>query len=268
MGPCVSGRGCSGDSDCPCVRRSPGSRRAFSRSGLISARLGDSCAEIGEKGGMRKDLGPLTTNRRVGHEPFTVGGQAQGALLDFWRWACSDLAGNSLRGILAEYIVALALDAAAGVRTQWDAVDIRTAEGLRVEVKSSAYLQSWAQSKPSNITFSIAPASGWDGQTDEYSPESLRRSDVYVFCVLHHQDKRTLDPLDLDQWDFYVLATSVLDEACPVQRTISLASLQRLKPTRTSFTGLRQIVTSCVAAEVVPQDPQQLPPKTSPSPPM
>ncbi|MGW5990781.1 hypothetical protein ACWFRT_34045 [Streptomyces anulatus] len=214
---------------------------------------------------MHEDLGPLIINRRGGHEPLTVGGEAQCALFDFWRWACSDLAGNALRGILAEYIVALALDAAAGVRTEWDAVDIRTAEGLRVEVKSSAYLQSWAQSKPSNISFSIAPASGWDGQTDEYSPDPLRRSDVYVFCVLHHQDKRTLDPLNLDQWDFYVLATSVLNEACPVQRTISLASLQRLKPARTTFTGLRQVVTSCVATEAGPRDPQQLPSKTPPT---
>ncbi|MFJ8253290.1 hypothetical protein [Streptomyces sp. NPDC094466] len=221
--------------------------------------------EIGEEGGMREDLGPLIINRRGGHEPLAVGGQTQGTLLDFWRWACSDLAGNALRGILAEYIVALALDAATGVRTEWDAVDIRTSEGLHVEVKSSAYLQSWSQSKPSNISFSIAPASGWDGQTDEYSPESLRRSDVYVFCVLHHQDKRTLDPLNLDQWDFYVLATSVLNEACPVQRTISLASLQRLTPARTGFTGLRQHVASCVAAEEAPRGAaQQRPSKTPP----
>lgn len=74
----------------------------------------------------------------------------------------------------------------------------------------------------------------------------LRRSDVYVFCLLHHQDKQTLDPLDLDQWTFYVLPTRVLDERCPVQKTIRLSSLKRLSPLKTDFSGLPKAVATCV----------------------
>ncbi|MEC4572858.1 hypothetical protein [Streptomyces virginiae] len=63
------------------------------------------------------------------------------------------------------------------------------------------------------------------GATD---PERLRRSDVYVFCLLEHLDKPTLDPLDLSQWAFHVLPTRVLDVAA---RT---AVRRSSKPVRTA----------------------------------
>lgn len=188
------------------------------------------------------DLGALVITRRSGSEPITADGADVGTLGEFWSWACSDLANNTMRGVLAEYLVATALGAAAGTRTEWDTVDICTSEGWRIEVKSAAYLQSWAQSRPSDISFSISPASGWDAQTDTTSTDVLRRSDVYVFCLLHHRDKQTLNPLDLDQWTFHVLPTRVLDERCPGQKTIRLSSLERLGPRRTSFGGLREAV--------------------------
>ncbi|MBC9714342.1 hypothetical protein H9Y04_17415 [Streptomyces sp. TRM66268-LWL] len=191
------------------------------------------------------DLGPLVIARRSGSEPIRAKGETMGRLSEFWSWACSDLANNTMRGVLAEYRVAMALGAATGTRTEWDTVDIRTPEQWRVEVKSAAYLQSWAQSQLSEISFSIASASGWDAQTGTSSADVLRRSDVYVFCLLHHQDKQTLDPLDLDQWTFYVLPTRVLDERCPSQKTIRLSSLQSLAPVETDFPGLHKAVARC-----------------------
>ncbi|WP_431993377.1 hypothetical protein [Streptomyces albogriseolus] len=191
------------------------------------------------------DLGPLVITPRSGSEPIRANGEAVGRLGEFWSWACSDLANNTMRGVLAEYLVATALGAAAGTRTEWDTVDIRTPEGWRVEVKSTAYLQSWAQTELSEIKFRIAPASGWDAKTGTTSAEVLRRSDVYVFCLLHHQDKQTLDPLDLGQWTFYVLPTRILDEQCPGQKSIRLSSLKRLDPLETDFTGLQKAVAAC-----------------------
>ncbi|MFF7986756.1 hypothetical protein ACFZDK_48095 [Streptomyces sp. NPDC007901] len=195
---------------------------------------------------MSADLGPLAITRRSSSELIRANGETVGRLGDFWSWACSDLANNTMRGILAEYLVATALGAAIGTRTEWDTVDIRTPEKWRVEVKSAAYLQSWAQPQLSKIEFGIAPASGWDAQTGATSAEVMRRSDVYVFCLLHHQDKKTLDPLDLDQWTFYVLPTRVLDERCPAQRSIRLSSLvDRLSPLKTDFAGLPKAVSAC-----------------------
>jgi hypothetical protein len=65
-------------------------------------------------------------------------------LLDFWQWAYSDLLSNTNRGRLAEFIVARALSLGlTDVRIEWDAVDLVTPTGVKVEVKSAAYLQSW-----------------------------------------------------------------------------------------------------------------------------
>lgn len=198
---------------------------------------------------MTGDLGPVVVSRRSGEEPIRADGEVVGTLGGFWRWACSDLASNVMRGVLAEYLVATALGAAADTRAEWDFVDIRTSEGWRVEVKSAAYLQSWAQLKPSEISFSIAPATGWDSRTGSTSTEVRRHSDVYVFCLLHHQEKQTLDPLDLGQWTFSVLSTRVLDERCPGQKTIRLSSLQRLRPVQATFSDLREAVAGCTAGD-------------------
>lgn len=191
---------------------------------------------------MTESLGAVLPRRRTGEEPLHLDGSAHGSLLGFWAWAYSGVVGNTLRGALAEYIVALALGVADGTRVDWDSVDIRVPGGPQVEVKSAAYLQEWGQTRLSAISFSIAPAEGWDAVTGEVDPARLRRADVYVFCLLKHQDKKTLDPLDLAQWNFYVLPTSVLDERRPGQRTLNLSSLLALDPVRTDFAGLRAAV--------------------------
>lgn len=100
---------------------------------------------------------------KKGDEEFQNTGQAINAvLIDFWRWSASDLVSNATRGILAEYLVACAIGIADGARVEWDAYDLlipktdNRAE-IRIEVKSSAYLQSWQQKKLSKIIFSIRP---------------------------------------------------------------------------------------------------------------
>jgi hypothetical protein len=95
---------------------------------------------------MRDVLGRIYVRRKSGDEPFHAAGRPIGAELgDFWRWAFSDLTSNALRGVLAEYLVARALGADRGARTEWDACDVCAPDGTRIEVKSAAYLQSWSQ---------------------------------------------------------------------------------------------------------------------------
>jgi hypothetical protein len=99
-----------------------------------------------------KPARPLTGQERFSSDPSSV--------LDFWRWAFSDLRTNIVRGVLAEYLVARAVGDLSPLRKAWDNWDVTTATGIKVEVKSSAYLQSWNQRKLSAITFStmISPA--------------------------------------------------------------------------------------------------------------
>ncbi|MBB4931238.1 hypothetical protein F4561_002058 [Lipingzhangella halophila] len=144
----------------------------------------------------------------------------------------------------------MALDCIGGkTRLEWDGHDLLTPEG-RIEVKSAAYLQSWEQKELSRIVFDIKPAEGWDHATNTHYRERTRRSEAYVFCLLKHKDKATVDPLNLDQWEFYVMATSRLTAAVGNQKTISRDSLRKHQPANASFANLREHV-----AEALQQSP-------------
>lgn len=68
------------------------------------------------------------------------------SVTDFWRFAMSDLRINNTRGYLAAFLVARSLGIDAQ-RVEWDDYDVLW-EGVKIEVKSSAYLQAWAQRRP------------------------------------------------------------------------------------------------------------------------
>ena len=104
---------------------------------------------------MGNTLGRLKVPRKTGTEQFHHNGVGLGFdLLDFWQWSASNLVDNAARGAVAEYLVARALGIASnGIREGWAPFDLTTASGVKVEVKSAAYVQSWHQTKLSNITF-------------------------------------------------------------------------------------------------------------------
>lgn len=190
-----------------------------------------------------ESLDAKPAERKSGKEAlFTSGRRLAADVLDFWQWSSSDLLSNALRGVLAEYIVATSVGSHLGVRTEWDAYDMQTPQGLRVEVKSGAYLQSWKQKRLSSIQFGIRPTQGWDASTNEYSAKPVRQAQVYVFCVLAHKDKATVDPLNLDQWDFYCLASSTLDREVGAQKTIGLTRLLQLNPRQADFESLAKAI--------------------------
>jgi len=189
------------------------------------------------------DLRRVKAQRKSGREQFADGGRTLGiALADFWEWSVSDLLTNATRGILAEYIVASALGLSGGVREEWAAFDIQTASGIKVEVKSAAYLQSWSQKALSRISFSIRPSLAWDAESGEYSPGHGRRAHIYVFCLLAHKDKATVNPLDMSQWRFYVMNRKTLDRKVGGQRTIGLSVLARLTPFQGGYADIPTLI--------------------------
>ena len=186
--------------------------------------------------------------KKTGEEPFIINNADAGIkLLDFWQWNQSDLLNNALRGKIAEFIVGKALNAVEGVRLEWDAFDLITAEGIKVEVKSAAYLQSWKQSRNSVIQFSIRPALAWEASTNTYATEVKRNADVYVFCLLKELDRSAVNPLDLNQWKFFVLPTEQINLEKGKQKMIGLNSLLKMNPAITDFTGLKAAVLNCNA---------------------
>jgi hypothetical protein len=159
-----------------------------------------------------------------------VNGQASGfTLLDFWRWSTSDLVSNVTRGRLAEFIVATALGIdVSGVRNEWDPFDLVTTSGLKIEVKSAAHVQSWYQARLSQIAWRTPRTRAWNPATNRQDGEPRRQADVYVFALLDHQEKNTIDPLDTDQWRFFAVPTKSLDARTRSQHSITLPSLKAL----------------------------------------
>lgn len=172
------------------------------------------------------ELPRIDPNIKSGQEKFHSNGKdLQADLLSFWQWSGSNLLDNAMRGVLAEYIVAMDVGCVDKIRGEWEAYDLKSTTGIKIEVKSAAYLQSWWQSKFSSISFSIRKAFGWNPETNKIGTTQERGSDVYVFCVLAEKDQSKVDPLNLDQWEFYVIPTKVLNEKFSNQKTISLKGL-------------------------------------------
>jgi hypothetical protein len=96
----------------------------------------------------------------------------------------------------------------------------------KIEVKSSAYLQSWHQNVLSNIRFDVAEHEGWDPDTNIVSMERMRPADCYVFCLYAEKDRSRVNVLDTSMWEFYVLATGQINCELKAQKS---AGLNRIK---------------------------------------
>jgi hypothetical protein len=141
-------------------------------------------------------------------------GDSDATVLDFWRWASSDLRDNTTRGILAEFLVARAVGDARDMRIGWDNFDVLAPGGTRIEVKCSAFLQGWSTRRLSNLRFGQLRAREFDADRNEYSIDLRVRAEVFVFAVQTQQDPASCDMLDLSHWEFWVAAGStVRDQA-------------------------------------------------------
>jgi hypothetical protein len=160
----------------------------------------------------------IETHPNHGTEPLHANGTPLVvSLQEFWQWSGLDLISNAQRGIFAEFLVAHAFGVDRGVRTEWDAYDVVMAAGIKVEVKATGFLQSWAQEKFSSVGFDIAPKLGWAASTNVSATEACRPADVYVFAVHVHTDQASLDPLNVNH---------------------SLGMVQRNRPRAVPFDGL------------------------------
>lgn len=176
--------------------------------------------------------------------PDTPIAQTNLSIVDFWAWAYSDILSNANRGVLAEFLVGAALGVISEARIEWDAQDLIYGE-TKIEVKSSAYLQSWEQKALSKIVFDIAPKLSWNASTNTYANVATRAADIYVFGLFAEQDESKANVLDTSQWKFYILPTNVINQQLGQQKTISLNPLRKLSSPVT-YTAIRKTVDSMI----------------------
>jgi hypothetical protein len=130
-------------------------------------------------------------------------------------------------------------------RKGWDNFDVLTSSGVRVEVKASGYLQSWPQARLSRLGFGRVAARSWDENANEFGAEPEVRADVFVFAVQRCEDPNAYDALDVDQWDFYVVAAEHV-RACGY-KTVSIAWVRRYA-TPVAFSALAETIESVASA--------------------
>lgn len=159
-------------------------------------------------------------------------------ILDFWKWAYSNIRYNTQRGTFADYLVRCALVSGGcatrpEIGTGFEPYDLEgpvipsLGRPSRIEVKSSAALQAWGTS--SRIAFSIAPARVAENGDIKHNSPQQRNNDIYVFA-LYTATEASVNILDLYWWKFYVLPTYKINENAKLskQKTISLKSVETL----------------------------------------
>lgn len=171
----------------------------------------------------------------TGQEIFSLNGEKMGFnVLDFWRFQYSNL--SDLEGRVGEFLVAMALGKESGDNnngfTLWD-IDYG---GKRIEVKTTTYYKPYRKEGTySNVrVFGISQAyPNKDNSAQCYSKEKdhsikIRNNDIYVFVINIGKTKEDADPLNLNNWRFYVVATERINDECGSNKTISLQKVQKI----------------------------------------
>ena len=177
-----------------------------------------------------KKLGKVTATFKTGKEKLIFDeNNTEYQLLDFWRWAVSDILSNATRGKFAEFIVGTVLNVDLKKPSdEWGAYDLISKSGLKIEVKTSAYIQSWNQKEYSKPLFSIKKAKFWDSEKNMTKGKPKRHADIYIFCLLKEKKQEVINPLNLSQWEFYPVLTETLNNYKRSQQSITLPSLQKI----------------------------------------
>jgi len=173
---------------------------------------------------------------KQGNEPFVADGEKLDfSLNDFWRWNVSDLLNNLTRGHMAEFVVAKALHIKSDVRDEWAPYDLKKEE-IKIEVKASAYIQTWPQDEFSKIKFDVRKTKELDWDRGGYRDPASRHADIYILALFAYKEmdalknKDGVNPLDLDKWQFFLVPKKFLDDLD--QDSISLGTLEdnKFKP--------------------------------------
>ena len=175
-----------------------------------------------------------------GHENFTDNGSPIGlSISDFWRFQYSNI--WDMQEYIAEFLVAKALGLVVPQNCNgWTLWDILY-NGVKIEIKSTAYYHSWrSDGKVSNRrSFGITKAySKYKDSTSEYK----RQNDIYIFCLNMGNTKEESNPLHLENWQFYIVPTKIIDEKCKDNKTRSLGQVRKLTNSTTgvTYTNLRR----------------------------
>lgn len=149
-------------------------------------------------------------------------------LLDFWEFHFSNI--YTMQDKIAEFIVAKALGVNSAQNSEyWTLWDV-TYRNQRIEIKETSYYHTF--NKDGKVSkqrgFGITMANGSYDLKNSGNSEFCRQNDIYIFCLNTGETKEESYPLDLSNWEFYIVPTSVINEKCGNNKTISLGRIKSL----------------------------------------
>lgn len=148
-------------------------------------------------------------------------------ILDFWKYKYSNI--WNMQEYIAEFIVEKALGMEKSHNTDsWTLFDIMY-RNTRIEIKETSYYHPWNENgKISNQrTFGITMANS-KYENEEQENKFERQNDIYVFCLNTGETREESDPMNLNNWEFYIIPTKVINERCGNNKTISLNRIRKL----------------------------------------
>ena len=151
------------------------------------------------------------------------------------RFYSQPLIDNVYRGDYVETLILFALGEGWEAVGGWGSWDLeKGVDGVRLEVKQSAALQTWGEryrkegSKERPPSFDIAPRIGYHTDSAEGADlpagKRVRFADIYIFAWHPEENPDNADHRRAEQWQFFV----VTEHRLPDQKTISLNPLQKL----------------------------------------
>ena len=175
-----------------------------------------------------------------GKEMFIFDGEAVGFdFLDFWRFHYSNI--YDLQDKIAEFVVSKALGIDNAHNDQyWTLWDI-SYRNKRIEIKETSYYHSFnEEGKVSRQrVFGITKANGSYDPTNSGNNDFCRQNDIYVFCLNTGDTRETSNPLNLNNWEFYVVPTALINEKCGDNKTISLGRIKSLGVATCAYNRLK-----------------------------
>ena len=148
-------------------------------------------------------------------------------MLEFWQSKYSNI--YNMQEVIAEFLVEKALGIDKAQNTDyWTLYDILY-RNYRIEIKQTSYYHSW--NKDGIVSkyrrFGITQAnSNYEEKNCENKLE--RQNDIYVFCLNTGNTKEESNPMNLNNWEFYIIPTSTINEICGNNKTITLNKVKKL----------------------------------------
>ena len=142
-------------------------------------------------------------------------------ILELWQQKYSNV--YNMQEVIAEFLVEKALGMDKSFNSDyWTLYDILY-RNCRIEVKETGYYHPWNENGKisSQRIFGITMAnSNYEEKDAENKFE--RQNDIYVFCLNTGTTKETSNPMNINNWIFYIVPTSIINEQCGNNKTISL----------------------------------------------